>query len=361
MKRRIEVYDFDTYEFTNDYIYIIGNAYNEEFTEVQKIIRNNYEYYFYHEYISTIKTFSIAVSGTHGKTTTTKFLTDLLYKEPISYIIGDGTGLGNKDNTYFIYEACEYKNHFLSYHPDILLITNIDYDHPDFYSSIDDVKKSFEKARSNANKVITINKDEYKILNENDKGFVVSFQNEIYIFPMPGIKYLEDYLLCVKTLKYLGYSHNYIKEATNNISLPLRRTTEKKINNSIIIEDFAHHPTEINALLLYIKQKYPEYKTICFFQPHTYSRTKKLFSEFKTAFNESDMTILYKTYPARESKNMGYDAEKLYQGIKNDNKVEYFDEKEKMINRIRNLSQNFDVILVLGAGDINIIAKKIIK
>lgn len=345
-KRNVNVYEFNTYLMNDEFIYIIGNAYDEQFIEVKNIINNKYMYYYYHEFISTIKTFSIAVSGTHGKTTTTKFLTDLLSNEPISYIIGDGTGKGNKNNIYFIYEACEYKEHFLSYKPDILLITNIDYDHPDYYKDLKQVKDSFEKIKSNSNKVITIDPYEFQVLQENECGFLVKFEDEIYIFPIPGIKYLEDYLLCVKTLKYLGYSYEYIKEATNNIKLPKRRTTETVINNTIIIEDFAHHPNEIKALYSYIKQKYPNYKTTCFFQPHTYSRTFAFYKEFIKALKLFDEVYIDKVYT---SKREPFDLIKEYKALLLFSMFKRYNQET-----IKDIDLNINqIIILLGAGDIN--------
>lgn len=345
-KRKIKIYEFNQAELTNDYIYIIGNAYDKDFSEVKEIIKKRFKYYYYHEFISQIKTFSIAVSGTHGKTTTTKFLVDLLSDQPISYIIGDGTGRGNKENIYFIYEACEYKDHFLSYKPDILLITSIDYDHPDYYQNIEHIRSSFSKAMSNANKVIRLVENEYQILNQTKNGFNVLFNDETYIFPLPGIKYLEDYLLCVKTLKYLGYSYEYIHQNTKNIKLPKRRTTETVINNTIIIEDFAHHPAEIKALYSFIKQKYPDYKTVCFFQPHTYTRTFSLYKEFIMSLRLFDETYIDKVYTSkREPYNLinEYKALLLFSMFK-----KYNNQNLSNIN-----SEDKQIIILLGAGDLN--------
>ena len=125
-KRNIKVLEFNDNNIKPEYVYIIGNAYKEDFIEVKEIKKHGYEYYYYHDFISKLDGFHIAISGTHGKSTTTKMIVDMLSEEPISYIIGTGEGKGKKDYKYLIYEACEYQDHFLAYHPDILVINNIE-------------------------------------------------------------------------------------------------------------------------------------------------------------------------------------------------------------------------------------------
>ena len=110
-----------------------------------------------------------------------------------------------------------------------------------------------------------------------------------------------------------------------------------------------------------IKQAKELGRVLTVFQPHTYSRTKKLFTNFKTAFDEADKTILYKTYPARETTDMGYDAKKLYENLTDKIEVEYFDDESKMLKSIKKQCKNFDVVLILGAGNIDQSAKKLLK
>ena len=275
LKRNIKIFDFNISNIKPDYVYIIGNAYKEDFVEVKEIKKYDYEYYYYHDFISKLDGFHIAISGTHGKTTTTKMIADMLKDEPISYLIGTGEGKGKKDYKYLIYEACEYQDHFLAYHPDILVINNIELDHPDYFNSINDVYNSFIKLSKQAKKVVInvnekITKDEhficygvdnseyiYRIVEENKNGYILEINGEIFTIPFFGKHMINNFLSAYVVLKTIGYSDDYIKERIGFIKLPKRRMEEEKIGEQIIIQDYAHHPTEIKSLYDSISQKYP--------------------------------------------------------------------------------------------------------
>jgi UDP-N-acetylmuramate--alanine ligase len=145
----IVVENFDNYHLDEKYFYIIGNAFKlADITEEIKELGYHFEYYpsFLENFFKMKK---IGVSGSHGKTTTTAFAHQLI-KEDINVLIGDGTGRGNKDSKYFLFEACEYQNHFLSYTFDYLVILNIDYDHPDFFKNMSEYSFAFQKAALNS-------------------------------------------------------------------------------------------------------------------------------------------------------------------------------------------------------------------
>lgn len=358
IKRNIKILPFDQNNITKEYIYIISNAYNEENIEVLKIKEKNYKYYYYHEFISTLKGIHIAISGTHGKTTTTKMIVDMLQGEKIAYIIGDGTGGAVKDYKYLIYEACEYRDHFLSYKPDILVINNVELDHPDYFSSVDKVYSSFNQLAKQAKNVITKEtngikkrnnfitfgtegKDyQVRILEESPKGFNIEIRSGIvdqFFLPFCGYHMIDNFLSAYIVLKKLGYSSAFIKERIKNIQLPKRRDEEEKFNQQIIVQDYAHHPTEIKALYDGLRQKYPNTEMVVFFQPHTYTRTLSLSNSFNKALNFFDEVYIFPTFTsAREP----YDL-KLQQQV------------NEVFKQYHNI-QNIDEVKVKGASKIYI-------
>ncbi len=325
-KRNIEVFCFNKNNIKKGYTYIISNAYHDENEEVLKIKELGYKYYYYHEFIGNMKGIHIAVSGTHGKTTTTKMIVDMLKDENIAYVIGDGTGGAVKDYKYLIYEACEYQDHFLSYRPDILVVNKIELDHPDYFESIDQVYNSFEKLTKQSKNVIIKydnglkrrnnfityglnNADyQYKILEENSEGFVIEIKEKttkIITIPFHGYHMIDNFMSAYIVLKNLGFNDDFIESKIKNIVLPKRRMEEEIFKNQIIVKDYAHHPTEIKALYDALRQKYPKREMVVFFQPHTYTRTLSLKNSFLKALDCFDKVYIFPTFSsAREKKDL---------------------------------------------------------
>src|SRR5699024_73227 len=151
--RGIEMLPFAADNIKEDQIIIAGNAFSDEHIEIKRARELDLPFYKYHEYLGKLVNdyTSIAVTGSHGKTSTTGLLAHVLDESiPTSYLIGDGTGKGHENSEYFAFEACEYKRHFLMYEPDYAIMTNIDFDHPDYFTDIDDV---FDAFQSMANQV----------------------------------------------------------------------------------------------------------------------------------------------------------------------------------------------------------------
>lgn len=322
---KIEYFIFNKNNITPDYIYVISSAYNETNEEVNKILLNDFPYYYYDKFISNIKTNNlICVAGTHGKTSTS-FLLAKMFNNNASYIIGDGSGYGTSKTDYLVLEACEYKNHFLSYNPNIALITNIDFDHPDYYKDIDMVICSFQRFIDKAD-VVIINKDDsnsnklkhhnlitygfnnesdyvIKIINESADGYDIEIINNIKQtkyqehLELVGIHNIYNFVGAYVTM----LTFNLIPK-TNNLSLPSRRMTEYKKNNIIIIDDYAHHPKEISCLYKSVKQKYPGYKYFVIFQPHTYSRTLTLLDDYIKCLDLFDQVYIEKVFTSKREK-----------------------------------------------------------
>ncbi len=305
---------FSKFKLDDSYFYIIGNAFiNHPLSK--KIIHSQCKYMFYPEFLdSFFNGTKIAVAGTHGKTTTTKFISQLIDS---TYLIGDGEGKGNKYSKYFLFEACEYRNTFLNYHPQIAIITNIDFDHPDFYKDIKAYKESFFKFAEQVNLLI-YNGDDSLLkelnhrnsisfgLNENndyscryevvEKGYKLYITHEAQIdeifFPHFGLHNIYNFLAAYVLTVTLNIDKKNIKQITRNLLLPKRRFEEIMIGSNCIICDYAHHPTEIKSFYDALRLKYPQKKKILIFEPHTFSRTKAFYNQFKESFSLFDKVYL---------------------------------------------------------------------
>lgn len=377
IKRKIEILEFNEYNITSEYIYIIGNAFDERNEEVRKVIVNDYEYYYYHKFIGEVLEKNIvSVAGTHGKTTTTSFASQMLNKE-VSYIIGDGTGYGTNETNILLLESCEYKNHFLSYSPIISLITNIELDHPDFFKSNNDVVRSFQKFANNSKQLIIngddrlckrikhdniikfgfSNKNDYqiKIIRQNKNGYIVnlldkqeSTKQEIYV-PFLGkhniYNFVGAYVICIM----LGKNPHM-----NNIKLPKRRMTKNIYGKTILIDDYAHHPTEISCLYESIKKTYPHKKINIIFQPHTYSRTIKFKDEFIKSLSLFDNVYIAEIFSSKReehSKINKSEFERIFpMFLKFDENILSLIDKEKS-----------EVWVFIGAGVVNNYIYKILN
>lgn len=373
-KNEIQILKFNKENISKEYIYIISSCYDEENIEVNWIVKNNYKYYYYHEFIQMFFNKKIGVSGVHGKSTTTAILTDLLKDKKISSLVGDGTGIGINDYEHFIFEACEYKNHILSYTFDYLIITNIDLDHLDFFKNIDEVYETFKIATKKSNCIVvnenididhknkyTFGKRKdsfcyYEIIEESEKGYKLKInidKKELSLdFPYFGEHMIYNFMAAF-TLYYILYKDLIdIQNKVYNFRKINRRMNEYIYNGNIIIDDYAHHPTEITALLKGIKQKYKNKKIIIIFQPHTYSRTLKLIDQFNESFKLSDKLYLMNTFTSKREKYDGKLENKVFEMILNKEKFD-----EEVLKELLN-NKNNQVIVFLGAGNfVNYIKK----
>ncbi len=268
---------------------------------------------------------TICVAGCHGKTTTTNMVALALRDEGVNYLIGDGTGSALADNKYFALEACEYKRHFLAYHPYYAIITNIDLDHVDYYKDIDDIIDAFTEYSNNASYMVIANGDDENVrkikfkqkvvyygLNDNNdvratnivySSDGISFDINCYghfDLPIYGEGQLMD-AIAVITLCYLERID--YREVLNNLKEFVgakRRFSERIVGNNVIIDDYAHHPKEVDTTITAIRQKYPDKKIVIIFQPHTFTRTKEFASDLVNVFNKVDASYLLDIHPARE-------------------------------------------------------------
>ncbi|MCA1028715.1 MULTISPECIES: UDP-N-acetylmuramate--L-alanine ligase [Cytobacillus] len=312
---------------------IAGNAFPDTHEEIEEATRLGLPIIRYHKFLGDfMKNFtSIAVTGAHGKTSTTGLLAHVLTgANPTAYLIGDGTGRGNKLAEYFAFEACEYRRHFLSYHPDYCIMTNIDFDHPDYFASLDDVFSAFQEMSLQVKKgIFACGDDEqlqkvqakvpvvfYGFGEENDfqarnvikstsgTTFDVFVRNTFYntfTIKSYGDHNILNALSVIAVCHYEDIDASIVQEQLLTFGGVKRRFTEKQIGDQVIIDDYAHHPTEIKATIEAARQKYPDKEIIGVFQPHTFTRTQTFLDDFASSLNLADQVYLCEIFgSARE-------------------------------------------------------------
>lgn len=346
----------------------------------------------------------IAISGTHGKTTTTSMLSQILLEakcDPTLSIggiyqpIGGNFRLGGSE--YFVTEACEYTNSFLSFFPKIGIILNIEEDHLDFFKDIDDIRHSFHEFAKllPSDGTLVINGDIAHVEEITDglscrvitygsssgcdfspaditydefghPSFTLTGKDGIthgsYTLRVPGMYNVYNAAAAILTAILLGMDENTIQKALLDFHGTDRRFEYKgSLNGFTIIDDYAHHPTEITATL-HAAQKYPHKTLWCVFQPHTYSRTKAFLPEFAKALSLSDEIILTDIYAAREKDSLGISSETLQNEIRNlGHKCHYFPSFAEVENFILKNCTKGDLLITMGAGDVVKIGENLLQ
>ncbi|AGK55236.1 UDP-N-acetylmuramate--L-alanine ligase [Bacillus sp. 1NLA3E] len=356
---------------------IAGNAFPDTHEEIQEALHLGLPIVRYHRFLGDfMQNFtSIAITGAHGKTSTTGLLAHVIEgAKPTSYLIGDGTGKGDRDAEYFVFEACEYRRHFLSYFPDYAIMTNIDFDHPDYFANIEDVFSAFQEMAWQVKKGIFACGDDrhlqkiqakvpvlfYGFGDDNDfqarnieksttgTTFEVYVRNTFYdTFTIPafGDHNVLNTLAVIALCHYEGININIIKEQLKTFSGVKRRFSEKQIGSQIIIDDYAHHPTEIKATIDAANQKYPDREIIAVFQPHTFSRTQTFLEDFAKSLNLADKVYLCDIFGSARENHGKLSIEDLQAKIPG---AVLLDEKDTTL-----LKQHENgVIIFMGAGDI---------
>ena len=321
----------------------------------------------------------IAVSGSHGKTTTTAMLTDILEEAGLdpSVIVGSlrsktGSNFRAGKSKYAIVEACEYKRDYLSLKPDVLVITNIEYEHVDYYRDLADVQSAFRELA----------------LKVPEDGAIVTAATDVNLAPvLAGLKcsiidYTKSLDLSIKlrqpglhnrlnaaaataAANFLGVEREVSDTALENFAGTWRRFEYKgDVLGSPVYDDYAHHPTEIRATLAGAKELYPNRKLIVATQTHTYSRTKELFSDFVQAYAAADQVYLLPIYGAREENISGVSSEQLAEAIlEKGTNASVMQTSAGIAQKIRESLNESEpaVIVVMGAGDVTQVATELTK
>ncbi|HAQ0176460.1 TPA: UDP-N-acetylmuramate--L-alanine ligase [Enterococcus faecium] len=357
---------------------IAGNAFPDSHEEIQRAKELGLEVIRYHDFIGHfIQNYtSIAVTGSHGKTSTTGLLSHVLSGvRPTSYLIGDGTGHGDPQAEFFSFEACEYRRHFLAYSPDYAIMTNIDFDHPDYYTSIDDAFTAFQTMAGQVKKAIFAYGDDaylrklkanvpiyYYGVTENDdiqarnierttsgSAFDVYHGDEfVGHFTVPAFG-KHNILNALGVIAVAYFEKLDLKEvAEEMLTFPgvKRRFSEKIVADMTVVDDYAHHPAEIKATIDGARQKYPDKEIIAVFQPHTFTRTIALMDEFAEALDLADKVYLCDIFGSAREEQGNVKIEDLGAKIKKGGEVI----KENNVSPL--LDYHDAVVIFMGAGDV---------
>lgn len=376
-ERKIAVLPFDEINIKPGMTIIAGNAFPDSHPELVRANEIGLEIIRYHDFLGNYmkKFISIGVTGSHGKTSTTGLLAHVLSGHaPTSYLIGDGTGRGPEASEYFVFEACEYKRHFLSYDPDYAIMTNIDFDHPDYFKDLEDVLDAFGEMALRVNKAIIACGDDihlqkiqanvpvvyYGFDEINDfaaknivktaehSTFDVFVRNEFYhtfTIPLAGDHAILNALGVIALCHYEGVPAAIVEERLLSFHGVKRRFTVSEVDGRTIVDDYAHHPTEIAATLQSAKQKYPNHELVAIFQPHTFTRTAALMKEFAESLASADHVYLCDIFGSAREKAGNLTIDDLVAKIPGAKHLE--------LDKIGVLdAHGSTVYLFMGAGDV---------
>lgn len=376
-ERGITIYPFSAENIEEGMVVIAGNAFPDDHPEIVKAHELGVEVIRYHQFLGHYmeKFTSIGVTGSHGKTSTTGLLAHVIAGyAPTSYLIGDGTGRGIEEGQYFAFEACEYKRHFLAYEPDYAIMTNIDFDHPDYFKDLNDVLDAFGEMALRVKKGLIACGDDphlqeiranvpvvyYGFEESNDfaaknierkstgSTFDVFVRNEFYFtftIPQTGDHAILNALGVIALCHYEGIPASLVQERLSTFTGVKRRFSIVENNGHIVIDDYAHHPTEIHATLQSAKQRFPDRDIVAVFQPHTFTRTAALLDEFAESLSGADAVYLCDIFGSAREQAGSLTIEELIKRVPN---AKHLKEEE-----IEQLAVHGDAVyLFMGAGDI---------
>lgn len=367
--------------------------------EIEQAVNRFIPVYKYSQFIGEISKnyITIAVSGTHGKTTTTALLAYILEKGGLdpSYIVGEeiinnhrSSRFGN--GRYFVVESCEFGRNFHDLQPTHAIVTNIEEEHPDTYGSISEIRKSFETFLSKCaacDSRIFINADDVNCIElirtnhlpyetvslrsdnnsvdwaatpHNGRFTVRNKQGRLEEFTrlLKGSHNLSNILLAVSCASYLGVGTEAIRDAVAEFAGTRRRMEMVKDTGSLkVIDDYAHHPTQIRAVLKTVRELHRNAKIIAVFQPHQYCRTERFFNEYSLSFGESDFVIVTPIYAARDTKRDPTLAARITKaieqnGVKAALAENYAEAKIIIAHNLSGETSGETIVITLGAGDV---------
>ena len=342
VKRNIPIFPFDENNIKPEYTVIIGNAFLEDFPEVIRA-RELCKCYRYHEFLGELmKNYkTISICGSHGKTTTTT-ITKTVFSEfkKTGYLIGDGEGFLDKESEYLAVESCEFRRHFLAYHPEYAIITNIEIDHVDYFKDEVDYFNAYQEFVRNVSKAVFYYGDDewcQKLKFDTEAySFGLSTNNDYYIenleadsksssfdlmykgkklyrydVPFVGDHLLIDILGVLALSEYMGFDHERVENALHNYVGPKRRYVIEEYHDTIFVDDYAHHPTEVKVTIEASKKRYPDKKIVAIFKPHRASRVKYFAQQFKEALEKADEIYLL-DFTSIDDKQDGTDIDITY-------------------------------------------------
>ena len=387
IERNIEILTYNEDNITKDMTIIRGNAIKDDHPELIRAEVKGLKIYKYEEMVGKLtKMFkTITVAGCHGKTTTSSMLHHVLNNiEGSNCLIGDGTGYANKENKYFVLEACEYKRHFLSYSPYYAIITNIELDHVDYYKDMDDLINAYKDYANNTEKMVIacgddpythsleVNKPIFYYGLDEDNDIIaknVEYTNSGVTFdvfvednyyghfdlPLFGKHMLLNSLAVISICYYERIEAKEVAKMLKTFEGARRRFSETIVEDNIVVDDYAHHPTELKYTIKSAKQKYPDKEIIAVWGPHTYSRTSAFKNDYIEVLKEVDKAYIMDIYGAREKEeDFDIKSEDIIKEIPNAENI-----KEDNFENL--LKHHNSVILFMSPNDLTDFENKYIE
>ena len=383
-QRNIPMFYYNEENIKEGYEVILGNAFDDTHIECRRAKELGLKIYTYAQFLGKLleETPSIAVTGAHGKTTTTTMISNIFkHNRVTSYLIGDGTGHGEKNSDFMIAEACEYYRHFLAYHPDYAIVTNIDFDHPDYFNDEYDMFDAFQSFVNQVKNTVVICGDDrlasklkpahaktitygfndgnnYQIKNvqtstEHSKFDIYKNNTLLGTFTMAvfGLHDISNATSAIALADINGISVEKIQESLDLYRPAERRFSEYKFGSNVVVDDYAHHPSEIKATIDSARRKYAGKQIVAIFQPHTYTRTAKFLNEFAESLLTADKVFLCPIFASVREKEKIVGIEDLQKVTPGSEIIHGEEDFDKL---------NFEntVFLFMGAGNINKLCHK---
>jgi UDP-N-acetylmuramate--alanine ligase len=321
----------------------------------------------------------IAVCGTHGKSSTTAMAARVLMESGLDPTVVVGTKVrelngrnwrkGSSD--IFLVEACEYRRSFHFINPSVVLMTNVDGDHFDAFATMDDYHQAFIEFLERLPKdgvVITHGRDAdcAKVAASSGRKVIDADTYPLIPLQTPGLHMRQNAQLVLALATHLHLDDKKAQAALAGFAGTWRRMEVKgqAWNGITVIDDYAHHPTEIRATLSALREAYPNRRIICVFQPHTHDRTLKLYDAFVAAFSDADMVIVPNVYNARSDiESQEVDVTSFVHDIGTESEVDCFDGEslEETQRKLETMLPGGEVIVTMGAGDITKLSDRLIE
>jgi UDP-N-acetylmuramate--alanine ligase len=338
----------------------------------------------------------ICIAGTHGKSTTTAMAGLLFEKANLDPTVMIGANVKEWNGNFrtgagdvYISEADEFYDSFLSYSPDVIILNNIEFDHPDYFKNEEQMFESFARfvKKLKGNKILIYNEDDFGIkklfkllgkeflrsinlhpyssvgknikLHENETQFETN--GEIYKLKIPGEFNVNNALGVISLGEIFNISTKMIKNSLENFSgIGRRLELIGERNNIKVYDDYAHHPTAIKKTLKALRQKYPKNKIFAVVEPHTFSRTKALLPLYKNAFIDADNVVITPIYKSRDTEDFGINGENIVK-VSEHISIRYVDNFKVIITFIKESVKPSDIVIVMGAGESYKLAREILN
>lgn len=356
IQRNIPIYYDGNHSLDSDTIVTYSAAFQEDHPELKRVRSLGLTIKSYNEILGDLTALfeTTSVCGTHGKTTTSLLISHIL-KNTIgcNYFVGDGSGYARKENNLFIIESCEYKKHFLAYHPTNVILTNIELEHTECYDGLEDIIHTFEVFVNKAKNVVIMCGDDENVrkIKTNRKKITYGFSEDNHLvaknvilsntgsmfdvykdgvfyghfnLPLFGKHMVLNSLAAIALCDYYGITKEQIHSGLETFQGAKRRFKEEKIGDVVVIDDYAHHPTEIKVTLEAAHQKYPDKELVAVFLPNTYSRTLALLDDFIQVLNIADISYVMDIHCDREkaSDYQNVSSDMILKGLKNGHKID---------------------------------------